>query len=266
MVHQKCVSCTNGTPLYIRCIQRPHHVHFLSKNNRGPVFHVWNSHAYLKRHLLDNQRVDVPGMNIFTHLRVSAPGTGRSIGVPDFQVRETIRTWNGIYLIANELIFQVWIYSRTWALRHIMVCQALDPHNIMSGWFWRRYIPLTYTVTLVSFLYACKRLDVGTIRRKIVNLYIFPLIYRENIHTPTLAGSSRHLPIVKTLAYSRYFHKLCAAGWDYVSNPGKGCDMASPCQADFCKTNNGAPRFQSFLQGAEVSLEDTWQIYYKYET
>ena len=266
MVHQKCVSCTNGTPLYIRCIQRPHHVHFLSKNNRGPVFHVWNSHAYLKRHLLDNQRVDVPGMNIFTHLRVSAPGTGRSIGVPDFQVRETIRTWNGIYLIANELIFQVWIYSRTWALRHIMVCQALDPHNIMSGWFWRRYIPLTDTVTLVSFLYACKRLDVGTIRRTIVNLYIFPLIYRENIHTPTLAGSSRHLPIVKTLAYSRYFHKLCAAGWDYVSNPGKGCDMASPCQADFCKTNNGAPRFQSFLQGAEVSLEDTWQIYYKYET
>ncbi len=266
MVHQKCVSCTNGTPLYIRCIQRPHHVHFLSKNNRGPVFHVWNSHAYLKRHLLDNQRVDVPGMNIFTHLRVSALGTGRSIGVPDFQVRETIRTWNGIYLIANELIFQVWIYSRTWALRHIMVCQALDPHNIMSGWFWRRYIPLTDTVTLVSFLYACKRLDVGTIRRKIVNLYIFPLIYRENIHTPTLAGSSRHLPIVKTLAYSRYFHKLCAAGWDYVSNPGKGCDMASPCQADFCKTNNGAPRFQSFLQGAEVSLEDTWQIYYKYET
>lgn len=139
-----------------------------------------------------------------------------------------------------------------------MVCRALDPHNIMSGWFWRRYIPLTDTVTLVSFfLYACKRLDVGTIRRKIVNSYIFPLIYRENIHTPTLAGSSRHLPIVKTLAYSRYFHKLYAAGWDYVSNPGKGCDMASPCQADFCKTNNGAPRFQSFLQGAEVSLEDT---------
>lgn len=88
-------------------------------------------------------------------------------------------------------------------------------------------------------------------------IYIFPLIYRENIHTPTLVGSSRHLPIVKTLAYSRYFHKLYAAGWDYVSNPGKGCDMASPCQADFCKTNNGAPRFQSFLQGAEVSLEDT---------
>ena len=137
------------TPVY--SVQRPHHVHFLSKNNRGPVFHVWNSHAYLKRHSLDNQRVDIPGMNIFTHLRVSAPGTGRSIGVPDFQVRETIRTWNGIYLIANELIFQVWIYSRTWALRHIMVCRALDPHNIMSGWFWRRYIPLTYTVTLVSF-------------------------------------------------------------------------------------------------------------------
>ena len=145
------LSCTNGTPLYILCIQRPHHVHFLSKNNRGPVFHVWNSHAYLKRHSLDNQQVGVPGMNIFTHLRVSAPGTGRSIGVPDFQVRETIRTWNGIYLIANELIFQVWIYSRTWALRHIMVCRALDPHNIMSGWFWRRYIPLTDTVTLVSF-------------------------------------------------------------------------------------------------------------------
>lgn len=119
-----------------------------------------------------------------------------------------------------------------------------------------------YTINRYSylsefFLYACKRLDVGTIRRKIVNLYIFPLIYRENIHTPTLVGSSRHLPIVKTLAYSRYFHKLYAAGWDYVSNPGKGCDMASPCQADFCKTNNGAPRFQSFLQGAEVSLEDT---------
>lgn len=154
----KVHSCTNGTPLYIRCIQRPHHVHFLSKNNRGPVFHVWNSHAYLKRHSLDNQRVGVPGMNIFTHLRVSAPGTGRSIGVPDFQVRETIRTWNGIYLIANELIFQVWIYSRTWSLRHIMVCRALDPHNIMSGWFWRRYIPLTDTVTLVSFFVCLQTL------------------------------------------------------------------------------------------------------------
>ena len=152
------LSCTNGTPLYIRCIQRPHHVHFLSKNNREPVFHVWNSHAYLKRHSLDNQRVGVPGMNIFTHLRVSAPGTGGSIGVPDFQVRETIRTWNGIYLIANELIFQVWIYSRTWALRHIMVCRALDPHNIMSGWFWRRYIPLTDTVTLVSFFVCLQTL------------------------------------------------------------------------------------------------------------
>ncbi len=137
---------------------------------------------------------------------------------------------------------------------HLSVTAYYGMPSLRSAQYYVRLVlKALYTINRYSylsefFLYACKRLDVGTIRRKIVNSYIFPLIYRENIHTPTLAGSSRHLPIVKTLAYSRYFHKLYAAGWDYVSNPGKGCDMASPCQADFCKTNNGAPRFQSFLQ------------------
>ena len=41
LVHQKRVSCTNA-PLYIRCIQRPHHVHFLFYGTIGdPFFQVW---------------------------------------------------------------------------------------------------------------------------------------------------------------------------------------------------------------------------------
>ena len=41
LVHQKHVSCTNGAPQYIRCIQRPHHVHFLFYGAIGdPFFQV----------------------------------------------------------------------------------------------------------------------------------------------------------------------------------------------------------------------------------
>ena len=41
LVHQKRASCTNA-PLYIRCIQRPHHVHFLFYGTIGdPFFQVW---------------------------------------------------------------------------------------------------------------------------------------------------------------------------------------------------------------------------------
>ena len=41
LVHQKHVSCTNGAPQYIRCIQRPHHVHFLFYGTIGdPSFQV----------------------------------------------------------------------------------------------------------------------------------------------------------------------------------------------------------------------------------
>ena len=68
LVHQKHVSCTNGAPQYIRCIQRPHHVHFLFYG---------------------------------------------AIGDPFFQVWKVMRTYNSIRLIANELVFQVWIYSHT---------------------------------------------------------------------------------------------------------------------------------------------------------
>ena len=46
-------------------------------------------------------------MNIFAHLRVDGHGTGRSVGGPDFQVRQTMRTLNTISLITNELVFQV---------------------------------------------------------------------------------------------------------------------------------------------------------------
>ena len=47
------------------------------------------NHAHLKHHSPDNQRVYVPGANIFAHQRVSGSGTERSVGVADFQVRET---------------------------------------------------------------------------------------------------------------------------------------------------------------------------------
>ena len=64
-------------------------------------------HAHLEYHLFDGLRVGVPGAEIFSHLRVGGCGTERSIGVPDFQVRETIRTWNAVGLTASELVFQV---------------------------------------------------------------------------------------------------------------------------------------------------------------
>lgn len=48
--------------------------------------------AHLKQLPFDRQQVGVPGALIFAHLRVGAPGTERSIGVPDFQVRVVYRT------------------------------------------------------------------------------------------------------------------------------------------------------------------------------
>ena len=50
------------------------------------------NHAHLKHHPSDSQQVGVPGARIFTHLRVGGRGTERPVGVPDFQVREIIRT------------------------------------------------------------------------------------------------------------------------------------------------------------------------------
>ena len=48
--------------------------------------------AHLKQLPFDRQQVGVPGALIFAHLRVGDPGTERSIGVPDFQVRVVYRT------------------------------------------------------------------------------------------------------------------------------------------------------------------------------
>ena len=64
------------------------------------------NHTRPEYHRLDSQRITLPGVWIFAHLRVSGRGTDSSTGVPDFQVRETIRTWNTIGLTASELLFQ----------------------------------------------------------------------------------------------------------------------------------------------------------------
>ena len=50
---------------------------------------------------------------MFTHLGVVVPGTGHPVGVPDFQVRKTLRTWNDIRLTVSEFVFQVRRCSRT---------------------------------------------------------------------------------------------------------------------------------------------------------
>lgn len=63
--------------------------------------------AHLKQLPFDRQQVGVPGALIFAHLRVGDPGTERSIGVPDFQVRVVYRTRNAIDLTVSELLFQV---------------------------------------------------------------------------------------------------------------------------------------------------------------
>ena len=65
------------------------------------------NYAHLKQIPFDRQQVGVSGARIFAHLRVGNPGTERSIGVPDFQVRVVSRTWNAIDLTASELLFQV---------------------------------------------------------------------------------------------------------------------------------------------------------------
>ena len=65
------------------------------------------NYAHLKQQPSDKQRVGVPGARIFAHLRVGVPGTERSIGVPDFQVRVVSRTWNASDLTTSELLFQV---------------------------------------------------------------------------------------------------------------------------------------------------------------
>ena len=50
------------------------------------------NYAHLKQQPSDRQPVGVSGASIFAHLRVGGPGTERSIGVPDFQVRVVYRT------------------------------------------------------------------------------------------------------------------------------------------------------------------------------
>ena len=65
------------------------------------------NYAHLKQLPLDRQQVVVSGARIFAHLRVGSPGTERSIGVQDFQVRVAFRTWNASDLTASELLFQV---------------------------------------------------------------------------------------------------------------------------------------------------------------
>ena len=92
LVHQKCVSCTKDASRYILYTERPSHAHFLSCKTTGTTLSGMQNYAHLKQFPFDRQTVGVSGANIFAHLRVSGPGTGRSIGVPDFQVRETMHT------------------------------------------------------------------------------------------------------------------------------------------------------------------------------
>ena len=65
------------------------------------------NYAHLKHQPSDYYRLNILGASVFAHLGVDARGTGRSIGVPNFQVRETMRTWNIIGLTNNMLLFQV---------------------------------------------------------------------------------------------------------------------------------------------------------------
>ena len=63
------------------------------------------NHAHLKHQPSDYYRLNILGASVFAHLGVDARGTGRSIGVPNFQVRETMRTWNINHLITIDLTF-----------------------------------------------------------------------------------------------------------------------------------------------------------------
>lgn len=65
------------------------------------------NYAHLKHQPSDYYRLNILGASVFAHIGVDARGTGRSIGVPNFQVRETMRTWNIIGLTNNMLLFQV---------------------------------------------------------------------------------------------------------------------------------------------------------------
>ena len=69
--------------------------------------------AHLEPHRLDNDRVGTPGASGFAHLRVGGFATGRSIGIYDFQVWKTLRTWNRIRLTMIELVLQVRADSHT---------------------------------------------------------------------------------------------------------------------------------------------------------
>ena len=107
-----------GTPevgfLYQRCatVYSVHRKAF-SRTFSIPVKQQWpaipgmQNYAHLKQLPFDRQQVGVPGVRIFAHLRVGVPGTERSIGVPDFQVRVVSRTWNASDLTTSELLFQV---------------------------------------------------------------------------------------------------------------------------------------------------------------
>lgn len=74
---------------------------------------VVRNHAHLEPHPIDSDRVGTPGANGSAHLRVGGFATGRSIGIYDFQVWKTLRTWNRIGLTMIELALQVRADSHT---------------------------------------------------------------------------------------------------------------------------------------------------------
>lgn len=67
-------------------------VHFLSCKQLETILPGMKNYAHLKHQPSDYYRLNILGASVFAHLGVDARGTGRSIGVPNFQVRETMRT------------------------------------------------------------------------------------------------------------------------------------------------------------------------------
>lgn len=67
-------------------------VHFLSCKTIGDHSSRYENYAHLKHQPSDYYRLNILGASVFAHIGVDARGTGRSIGVPNFQVRETMRT------------------------------------------------------------------------------------------------------------------------------------------------------------------------------
>ena len=67
-------------------------VHFLSCKTIGDHSSRYEKLCTPKHQPSDYYRLNILGASVFAHIGVDARGTGRSIGVPDFYVRETIRT------------------------------------------------------------------------------------------------------------------------------------------------------------------------------